>query len=171
MASTGVAKAITISYEAVNLTDTILGQDLWQYNYTVSDHTFSTHYGFTIYFDYELYESLVLGDSPPSVNGDWDLLVWQPELDFAGVQDPGAYDAIALEYNASLADLFSVRFVWLGSGAPGSQPFELYHDGTVFETISSSHSAPVPEPATIFLIGTGVVGMAGWKRTRDKQKI
>ena len=72
-----ISGATTILYEATDLADTTSGEDLWQYTYTVSDFVFDTDYGFTIFFDYQLYANLE--DPPPSVNSDWDPIVWQPD--------------------------------------------------------------------------------------------
>ena len=138
---------------------------LWQYTYAVSDFVFDTDYGFTIFFDYQLYTNLE--DPPPSVNSEWDTIVWQPDLSIPGGGDDGAYDALALADGASLADSFTVSFVWLGSGTPGAQSFDVYYSSnTIFNTIDSGQSAPVPEPATILLVGSGLVGLVALKRKK-----
>jgi len=56
--ASGLANAATISYTATDLTDVNIGEDLWQYSYTVSDHTFTADTGFTIYFDLGLFDHL-----------------------------------------------------------------------------------------------------------------
>ena len=153
----GKSHAIQISYEAVNLADTTPGENLWQYSYTVGDYSFDMDYGFTIYFDHSAYSNLE--DPVPYVNDDWDPIVWQPDT---SIPDDGAYDALALEDAASLADPFVVSFVWLGSEVPGSQFFEVYAPD--FNIIQSGETAPVPEPATLLLVGSGLLGLAGFRK-------
>ena len=157
----GKTHAIQISYETVNLADTTPGENLWQYSYTVEDYSFDMDYGFTIYFDYLLYSDLE--DPAPYVNDDWDPIVWQPDT---AIPDDGAYDALALEDVASLADSFDVSFVWLGSDVPGSQFFEVYDPD--FNIIRSGETAPVPEPATLLLVGSGLLGLTGLRKRAKK---
>ena len=157
----GKAHAITILYEATDLTDVTPGQDLWKYAYTVSDYSFDMDYDFTIWFDYTLYSALE--DPPPFVNADWDPIVWQPDT---SIPDDGAYDALSLVDAASLADPFTVSFVWLGSGTPGSQPFDVYDPS--FNTIESGQTSPVPEPASVLLVGSALAGLAVLRKRKNR---
>jgi hypothetical protein len=158
----GPAHAISILFQTTDLVDTTVGEDLWQYAYTVSDHTFTADTGLTIYFDYTLYDGI--DPAPFSPNADWDVLTWDPD---ALIPDDGAYDAYALTDNASLADPFLVSFVWLGTGAPGVQFFDVY-DGLTWKTLASGTTAPVPEPATMILLGTGLLGLGRLARKMKK---
>lgn len=161
----GISHAIIVQYEATDVADMVAGEDLWQYTYTVSDAGFLADTGFTIYYDVALYGALE--PFPLSPNPDWDVLTWDPDT---SLPDDGAYDAYALVDNASLADPFTVEFVWLGSGTPGAQYFELY--GTDFSTLDSgattpAQGAPVPEPCTLLFLGAGLVGLAGFGQKRS----
>jgi hypothetical protein len=150
------ADATTIEYVAVDLADTTFGEDLWEYRYRVSGFVFDADQGFSIRFDPLLYAGLE--DPPPPVGGDWDPLVLQPD---PGLPADGAYDALALVNGASLLDLFRVGFVWLGSGAPGSQPFEINQfdsNGNFMEILASGFTAPlqaVPEPPPWSILTSG----------------
>ncbi len=151
------SQAIVIEYTATDLTDINAGEDLWEYSYTVSDHTFSADTGFAIYFDFNLFDQLDF--APLAPNPDWDVITWAPDPFFG---EDGSYDAYALFDSASLADPFTVSFVWLGdSTGPGAQNFELY-DGFTFDILEEGNTSllagnnqppsDVPEPATVTLM-------------------
>jgi len=154
-----VAGAITIGFEAIDLDDGLgPGGDYWEYQYAVSDHVFAENTGFAIAFDPDLYSDLQ--DPPPFVNADWDILVLQPD---PGIPDDGVYDALALVDEASLADMFTLRFVWLGVGSPGSQAFsvnEYDEQGFFVQTLASGTTTPIPEPVTGSLLAFGLALLA-----------
>lgn len=156
--------AILIEYEALDLTDTTPGVNLWQYNYYVSDYDFRTDQGFTVWFDLGSYSHL----APVSASPDWNTLTAQPD---PLLPDDGFYDALAQADHASLTDLFNVQFTWLGTGAPGSQAFDLYDlAGGSFNVLESGYTVlrgatPVSEPASWWLLLAGGAA-ALWARRR-----
>lgn len=159
------SEAISIVYEAADLADVVAGEDLWQYTYTIADFTFDQYEGFTIYFDADWYGDIE--DSPSAPNSHWNVLTWDPD---AILPDDGAYDAQALVDGASLADTFTVSFVWLGGGAPGTQLYELYYDdGINFDSLSAGTTvSPVPEPSTWALLTVGLASLIGCRRRNNR---
>jgi hypothetical protein len=145
LVSASATQAATVLYTATDLADTTLGEDLWLYEYRVSDFAFGSGEGFNITFDRALYTKLQ--NPPPLVNADWDVLTLQPDL---ALSSNGIYDALALRAAPSLANDFRVTAVWLGTGTPGAQPFTI-HDAS-FGTIATGQTAPVPEPTTAVLL-------------------
>jgi hypothetical protein len=108
--SASPASAVSITYEAIDLPDTTLGEDLWKYRYTVSGQPFATNEGFSIFFDPLNYASL---ENPaPIVNPDWDVLILQPDV---FLPDDGVYDALALANNPSLSDTFNLTAFFMST--------------------------------------------------------
>ncbi len=107
------AQAATIAFTATNLSDTTPGEDLWQYDYLVSDFVPNSGQGFSIFFDLSLYAFL---QSPlPQLNSGWDVITVQSD---PLLQSDGFLDALALQAVPSLANPFTLTFVWLGEGVP-----------------------------------------------------
>jgi len=156
--------AITITYEASDQ-----GGGVWQGSYRVVDYIFDKDYGFNIVFDYGLYKDI----SPVSHGGDWDVITWNPQLLTGGVEQAGAYDALALVNHASLTDPFVVQFHWLGGAgtAPGPQVFEVHNASTwtalTSGTIPAPGSAvpvPVGQPLAILLLICGLTGLLALRK-------
>ena len=162
------AEATVIEFRAVDLADVVAGEDLWMYDYFVSDFVFAADQGFSTYFDPLLYANL---QAVPQ-SSDWDPIAVQPDL---ALPSAGFYDALALVNGASLVDPFTVMFVWLGGAgsAPGSQAFTVNQfdaAGNVSfletgQTVAQG-SAAVPEPATglVFAVGAALACRARRKR-------
>jgi hypothetical protein len=132
-------RATVITYEATNLPDPVQGMDLWRYTYRVSDFVFSQGQGFSIFFSPNLYRGLQY--PPPAPNADWNVISLQPDL---ALSSSGIFDGQALINGASLNDPFTVEFIWLGSGTPGAQVFDI-HDADF--SILVQGTTVVPQPA------------------------
>jgi len=130
------------------VTDLSSGQ--FECEYTLINNNSVAIQEFTIWFDVQLYDNLVLTTEEPLAS-QWDEII----LKKTGFGLPIGYDAKSLTggiLHAETLNGFSVKFDWFGTGIPGSQFFEII-DPTTFQTIHSGYT--VPEPATIFLLGLG----------------
>jgi hypothetical protein len=159
LGAAGLANASNaISYTALDLADVTPGQDLWQYSYTVSGDSFAMGTGFAIDFEKDLF-MLTESANLTAPNAGWDVWTYTSSYDANNF----VYDAYALEDNASLADTFTVDFVWTGAAdAPGAQFYVVYNqnEGTVLQN-GSTTAAPVPVPAALLLLGSGWAAIAG----------
>lgn len=162
LALPALANALTIQFSATDLPDTGSG-DLWQYTYTVSGGPVNANKGFTIYFDYHLYSDLQ--DPPPAPNSDWNVATVQPST---SLPDNGFFDALAQVSPASLANPFTVKFVWLGGAGttPGTQPFETYVCNDPPDCLNitptgsgTTGSSAIPEPPALALLMAGLLGL------------
>ncbi len=177
----GVLVASPIYYEAVNLADSTPGVDLWRYDYTIGNDTPFDLFGFTIYFDFDLYDFNLVEDAPGS--GDfivdpadssapaaWDAFV-APDANILGVEEDGFYDLFnpldVITPGSPLLGGFSVTFAFNGSGTPGSQFFEYFGVDGSGQVISGSSFTqlinapqPVPEPGMLMMFVVGLLAMA-----------
>lgn len=141
------AHSVKIQYEALDLADEITGEDLWQYTYRLDEFPFAANFGFSVLFDPARYRGLE--SPPPAVGPDWDVLSIPPDPLLA---DDGRYDAQALTASPSVAEPFSVTFIFLGTGTPGPQAFEVFEPS--FSTVQTGFT--VPEPSSRILLLSGV---------------
>ena len=150
----GSARAVEISASPVNLVDTQPGHDRWRYDYQLDAFPFAAGYGFTVYFDPELYTALQT--ALPAPGSDWDAIIRQPD---AGLGSDGFYDAEGL-FDAPSADtVFRVSFEWLGAGTPGEQAFEVREPEPSFVVVQSGTTL-VPEPAALAQHATAMLSLA-----------
>jgi hypothetical protein len=155
-----ISRATTIEYVATDLVDLTPGEDLWRYDYTVSGRAFLSSEFFDIYFVPSVYGTLAL---EPTANTDWDVrILQQPNPVNLPPFDTGIFDAFASIDNASVADAFSVNFVYLGTGTPGAQMFDIFDaNANLLESgITARPGGVIPEPSTIMLsvLGLAVLG-------------
>lgn len=161
-----------IFYEVENL-----GGSTWQYTYTVGNETGTPIDQFTIFFDPNLYAfDLIAGPGGLQVDpaiyagpAGWDIFVAPPDPLFPGPADDqfGFYDGLGLGTDVAPGELlsgFTIEFTWLGSGAPGSQPFTLFGDDLLDEFNDNFFTQPlvqpIPGPATLLLLIPGLLGLA-----------
>lgn len=155
----GQSQAATLQYETVDLPDLVIGQDLWRYDYRVTG-SFETFGGLNLLYDPAKY--LALSDPQPSPSANWDVSVVSPNT---ALPAPGLFGATRLTDAPALNEALSVQFIWLGSGRPGAQPYEVFN--TTFDITGSGFTAAVPEPETYTLFGLGLL-VIGLRLSRRK---
>lgn len=149
-----------VVFEAFDLRDSTPGQDLWRYDYRISDAEFQQGQGFSILFVPSLYASL--GSPLAGGSADWSVIAVQPDRI---LNDSGYFDGLALKSAPNLATEFSVTFVWLGAGTPGAQAFDFYNAD--FSTRFSGQTVTVPEPDAKSLIATSLLALLALRQIRS----
>ena len=162
--SHGAFAAFAIHYQATDIADTTVGQDLWQYRYFVSGG-FSTFFEFQVVFESQ--KTLDIAANPIAPHPDWYVSTIPP---LPNVPSDGLYSALALVQNPFLADPFDITFVWAGPGTPGAQAFSILNTNvgdpdSGLVTIGTTQLAPIPEPYTYTLLALGLMLIVG--RTRS----
>jgi hypothetical protein len=161
-----VAGTISIDYSLVPL-----GGNVYRYVYTITNNgslgNATRVQLFDILFDPSLYQEPSLQIvTPASLQTQWSELLLKS---VPGVS--AAYDALALQGGipvGSTVSGFSVQFVWLGSGVPGTQPFQIF-DPNTFQLLQTGQtttpSSPVAAPAastfSLILLAVGLALTGG----------
>lgn len=168
--------ATSITYDAIDLIDNSPGLDLWQCKYyvDVENVPHPTHNSdiveqgdyLTIQFLFPFYSNLEL----ISTHADWNVHIFEP----TGQMFDVGFLATAKWDEASLADPFIINFIWNGNGSPGSQLAGYQGKdaqgefGPGINTVPMTN--PVPEPASVFLIGTSLAGCCLIRRQKFRRK-
>jgi len=149
----GQLTAGSIQYQTVDL-----GSNVFRYEFFPIDLGLMRLQEFAVQFDAALFGSLSNGVA----DSDFRLVLLQPDNPPGAA---GAYSALALVDNPSLAGPFSVDVNWLGSGVPGSLSYFIHQfdaSGRILETIGSGFLEPAgpvgaPEPSSWLMGGLGLV--------------
>lgn len=156
-----------IYYDAIDLPDVTIGDDLWQYQYQITGANFQQDQGFDIFFPVN--EGYQDGDLmiPTAANGDWFMQAYQPD---SLLPHDGFLDGQSLKDNSSLQGYFYIDFIWRGQGTPGKQDYEFYSAN--FDLINNGQTQPfpnssVPEPKALLLMLLGLGGFFGFRATRS----
>ncbi|MBA3015834.1 MAG: PEP-CTERM sorting domain-containing protein [Proteobacteria bacterium] len=83
---------------------------------------------------------------------------------FSGAQNPNSFFYTDAFYNGGI-EYVSIDY----TPYVASIRFDFGNNGTIDAIINTTDVAPVPEPATMLLLGTGLVGLAGTTRKRMKK--
>jgi hypothetical protein len=158
---TGLAGAapLTVSYEAIDLPDPVIGADTWQYHFSVLGDLPAGDV-LELQFDPALYAY----DALSAVSGA-DAAVFDFIDTIAPLPgSPGYVDLLSSAGSAGTSH-FDLTFTWLGGSAlaPGAVPW-LVLDANLAPTGVGGHTTPaVPEPATIVLALAGL-GLTALRR-------
>lgn len=156
------------SAATIHYTPTFIGGVQWKYEYVVTTALGDPNVDeFSIFFDPALHANLSVATTPLG----WDSLVIQPDT---VIPADGLLDALALASGISAGTSlggFAVLFDFLGTGTPGTQPFDIV-DPTTFATIQTGFTSvaavvpptsDVPEPSALLLTGLAIALLLGFR--------
>ena len=153
-----------VSYVATDLVDTITGQDLWRYDYTITglvDESLLLNFSFLKYLNLDASETYATTGMDVA-DGDAKLVVFllassDPVAMVAGLISVNQQDPLS----AASPITMRVEFDWLGQGAPGSQGFQVFDvvgNSTEGATTPPGNGNVIPEPASLALMLAALLG-------------
>lgn len=158
----GAAQAVSLSATAVDLPDVVVGQDLWQLDYSLGG-PLAAFNGVNLVFPFADFADLSVVTAPAS-----DVASALSPTDAPSSTDGLLTLTAQTDLTSAYATSFSVSFTKLTSNGFGPQSFEVFDDS--FNVIESGTFAvtPVPEPssAALLLLGAFAVAGAQWRRSR-----
>ena len=179
LTQTATAALIDVDYTA-----TFLGGDQWRYDYAVTNNSDAGIYVLNLNYDANSYGfDWVFDDPEEAVMYDSDFMAapdgWA-SVALAGSIPNGLIPHTLMFYTddapiglLGTLDMFSVTFSWFGSGDPGSQYFQAYDANWGFigdgNTSIGNDTPVVPEPGTLALLGTGIIGLVAYCRRNRKR--